>query len=213
MDFTEVKDQLNDLPRGFKRTNAPYLQLIDALTSALVRYTNAADATSRNLTFANAVGGWLDVWGLLLGIARYAMEADSHYSARISLTLTGGAGPVQAMINWIQQAWGLTVTITENFPNVGYNIFFPATATPAQINLILKGLAQIRPAGVPFTGQVADIGTYLDTVNFYDAANVTGQYFGGGFTAVTITFGAGTNNQPPLLPQLVLEDPTLNPGR
>lgn len=213
MDQAKVLAAINDLPSTFKRdADTTYLQFIDALTAALFRMTNAADGITSQLTIGNASGGWLDLWGMLFGLPRRANEADSTYFARITITLTGGAGPVQCMLNWVFTAWGLVIAITENLPSVGYVITFPATVSTVQIGQIIQGLAQIRPAGVPFTVVISNIGTYLDTVNYLNAGNVTGAYLGGGTTPVNLTLASANNNSPPLLPQLFLTDPTLNPS-
>lgn len=212
MDFVAVQNAINNLPQTFKRNDTTYQQLVDSLSAALSQMTVAADGTTSQLTFQNASGGWLDVWGNLLGIPRQLNEADVTYFTRISVTITGGAGPVQVMLDWIAVSWNITVIINENLPGLGYQIIFPPTLSNAQINLLLTGLAQVRPAGVPFTAAVTNIGTYLDTVDYFDATQVTGVYMGGGTTPVTLTIPSTSNNSPPLMPELYLTDPTLNPG-
>lgn len=213
MDNLQVLTQINNVPQPFKRGNTTFLQFVDSYRAAISRYTNSSDGILEQLNFASAFGGWLDLWGLLLGLTRKNNESDAAYSIRITVTLTGGAGPVEAMLNWVQVAWGVTISITEyTSPACGYTITFPGTLTSVQINQILSGLTQIRPAGVPFDVQISNIGTYLDTINFLDAGLVTGAYIGGGTTPFNPTLGAGTNNSPPLLPELLLTDPTLNPS-
>lgn len=213
MDNLQVLAQINDLPPTFKRGNDVFLEFIDALVASLSRYTNAADAINGQLVYGNAAGGWLDLWGLLFGFQRFTNESNTHYSIRILQTLTGGAGPVNAMLLWTQIVWGVTISITEYIsPLCGYTIAFPATLTAVQINQILQGMSYVRPAGVPFNVVVANIGTYLDTINFYDAGLVTGAYLGGGTTPFSPSLGPATNNSPPLVPSLYLTDPTLNPA-
>lgn len=212
MEFDEVASTLNDVPFTFKRKNQTFLQFMDALTSALARMTQAADGATSQLVFAEAAAGWLDLWGLLLGTPRLLNEADSHYYNRLIVTFRGGAGPVQVMYDWLFAAWGINVVITENLPEVGYQLLFPASVSPVQITQICIGLKQVRPAGIPFSTAIANVGTYLDTINYFNASRVTGQYLGGGSTPIYVTLPVTTNNSPPLVPQLFLTDPTLNPS-
>ena len=99
------------------------------------------------------------------------------------------------------------------YDSVGYTLTFPANLSLGLIQQIINSLARVRPAGVPF--QVAQIGagTFLDTVNYAGGApRVTGAYLSSGSEPVPVAIGAGTNNSPPLLPDLYLTDPTLNPA-
>lgn len=214
MDFVTDQAQLNDLPATFKRPDQTYLQLIDAFTALLYRFTQGSDSTAvQILNFSNAQFGWLDVWGLLLGIPRMANEADSNYLGRIAFEVTAGAGPALQIVKWISIVYHVEAIVTENFPAIGYTITFPATVTEAQAQQIVAGLSYVRPAGVPITGVfIASIGTFLETINFFNAAAVVGAYLAGGLRAVTLAMGASTNNAVPILPTLFLTDPTLNPG-
>lgn len=212
MDFVQVESVLNDLPPPFKRDDATYSNVIDAITVSLARYTTAGDAITRQLNFTTAQYGWLDLWGLLFGQPRRVNESDVTYIRRVGYTLTAGAGPPVAIANWVFAAWGLTVLIEEDFPNVGWNITFPATVTPEQAQIILNSLVQIRPAGVPFHAFLSNIGTYLDTINYLNAARVTGAYLGGLPTPLALDVADATNNSIPLFPDLLLTDPTLNPS-
>lgn len=210
MDFPAVQQQLNDLPPTFLRSNATWLQWMDALSAGLARFTIGADGVAAQGTFANARFGWLDVWGLLFGIPRMANEADSKYSTRIVFTLNTGAGTVLVMQEWIALVYNLFVAITDSATAFGYTITFPPIATSDQINAVLSALGQVRPAGVPFIAYSQNIGTYLDTVNYLNASLITGSYLGGGSSSVALTIGAATNNSTPLFPQLFLTDPVLN---
>jgi uncharacterized membrane protein len=212
MDFPAVQEQLNDLPPTFTRPNAPYLQLNDAIALALTVYCNAADGTATQLTFGNAQYGWLDVWGLLFGLPRNLNEGDAVYASRIAFQVLAGAGPPGQIENWIQVVYGITATVTENFPAVGYTISFAGAVTTAQATQILAGLAYVRPAGVPITGLFAiGSGLIMNTINFFDAAEVIGGYLTDANEAIVVPLASSTNNAVPLLPTLFLTDPTLNP--
>jgi hypothetical protein len=215
MDFANVQQQLNDLPPTFKRPGAPYTQIIDAQSAGLTRYCDAATGLSAQTQFQNAVYGWLDLWGLLFGIPRLPQESDAHYKNRIQYEVNAGAGPQNAIAQWIQVVWGVSATIQEQpLPGVGYSITFNASLTTAQIIQILISIGRIRPAGVPILNiGVVGIGTYLDTINFLEVQRVTGQYLTGGTVPVgALLPGPCTNNAQPLIPDLYLTDPTLNPG-
>lgn len=211
MQFAAIQAQLNDLPPTFKRTSLNYLQLIDSLSCALSTFAQGADGSTNQLTFGNARFGWLDVWGLVFGIPRFNNEADSIYAARIAFEVLAGAGPPKQIEQWIMVVYKLSATVTENLPNVGYSITFPAVVTNTQISQILAGLAFVRPAGVPITGVfTVSGGTILETINFFNAAEVVGAYLTGGTASQPVTIGASTNNAQPLLPALFLTDPSLN---
>lgn len=213
MDFTAVQEQLNDLPDTFKRQDQTYLQIVDAMTALLYRFTQGSDATSAQLDFGNATYGWIDVWGLLLGIPRMTNEANQFYTARIAYEVLAGGGPPLQIQKWILIVYRVAAVVTENFPNVGYTITFPSSVSPSQAQQIVAGLGYVRPAGVPITGiLVQGIGTVLETVDFLGAGAVVGAYLGGSLVPVPLSMGAATNNAVPIIPTLFLTDPTLNPS-
>ena len=212
MDFPTVQAALNDVPPTFKRSNAPFLQVVDSESAALARMTIAADTiVSMVRDISNAQYGWLDFWGLLFGIARNSMEPDATYLARIIFTLRNGAGPPLAIVEWIQTVWGVAATISESFPAVGYSLTFPPAVTLAQIQVIVQGLNRVRPAGVPFALYSSSSGPYLDTVNFLDCPRISGAYVGGGGAVrAFVTIPTATPNSTTNLPTLFMTDPTLN---
>lgn len=213
MDFTAVQRQLNDLPATFRRPGVPYTQFVDSLTSELNRDTNALDGLVSQVTaFTQAQFGWLDIWGQLFGVPRLQSEADALYSQRISYTVLAGAGPPVAIAAWIQAVWHISVTVTESFPTIGYTVTFPSTVTSAQILQIVASLSRIRPAGVPIRAVNANsFGTFLNSIDFFNAPRVEGSYLLGTTPASGFGLGAATNNSIPTLPGLMLTDPILNP--
>lgn len=231
MDFQDVQQQLTDLPRTFLRQTVPFTQWLDSLTAMLTRDTGALDRLLEQIqSIANARFGWLDTWGLLFGIVRQSNEADQFYRARIIYEVNAGGGPAVAIAKWIKAVWRVDAQITETLGQVGYNVVFQTVITVPQAIQILQSLARVRPAGVPILsifipGSVGPGGTggglFLDTINFLDLApDVTGAYLvdvgggGGGGGATPIgNFGlsAATNSAQPILPDLLLTDPTLNP--
>jgi len=213
MNYATDQAVLNDLPPTFKRPDVTYLQLVDSFTNGVNRFTNAADGVIAQASFTTAQDGWVDVFGLLFGIARNTDEATPSYMQRILFQVNAGGGPPQQIVKWIYNGWKITVQVVENLPAVGYYIIFPSSVTLAQINLILASLAYVRPAGVPLTGVFqSGAGLYLETINFLGAPDVIGAYLSGSLSSVAYTLGAGTNNAVPQLPDLLLTDPTLNPG-
>lgn len=213
MNFGEVQEQLTSLPNTFLRRLVPFTQYMDALTAGITRETAALDNMSVNVNdFQQASYGWLDVWGLLYNVARFSGEADQIYRNRIQYEVTAGGGPPVAIAKWIFAVWQVNVIILENLPNVGYQIIFPGTLTTAQIQAIMDSIVRVRPAGVPITiaAQTVD-GLYLQTINFLSAADVTGAYLSSIASQSAITLRPTTNNLTPLLPDLFLTDPTLNP--
>ena len=212
MDWAAIQNQLNDLPRTFKRQGAPYTQLIDAITAGLFFGAAGDDGTlAAAASFPSARFGWVDVWGLLFNVPRNSNEADASYMARIVYQVTAGGGPPVAIAKWIKNVFGIDATIIENLPIVGYIIQFAILLTTQQVLTIVQSLAHVRPAGVPFTVLSPDSGLYLDTINFLDGTNVTGDYLTGA-NLLNLGLSAGTNNTPPTLPTLFLTDTVLNPG-
>lgn len=222
MDFATVQAQLNDLPPTFKRPGNPFNQWIDALSAGQTRSTSALDRLLNQIqNVANAQFGWLDIWGLLVGIPRFSNEEDKVYLARIIYILNAGGGTPVGMAMWIKAVWKVDAQITETFGQVGYNIIFNTAITLAQAVAIVASMVRIRPAGVPILSisieSITTLGLFLDTINFLDLApSVTGAYLSGaggtgGGIAVPGLYPA-TNSAEPLLPDLFLTDPTLNPG-
>lgn len=212
MNFAMVQAQLNDLPNTFKRPGPPYTQLIDALSAALTRFTNGSDGVMSQTSFLSAQYGWLDIWGLIANVLRRPNEADAVYQARILNTLIAPHATPVALFVWLLFIEGVTAVISENLPNVGYTITFPPTLLAAQLQQIILNLAYVRPAGMPFVAQQQTGGTFLDTVDYTDLARATGEFLGGAATALTAPLPASTNNATPLLPSLLMTDPTLNPS-
>lgn len=213
MDYPAVQAVLDDLPTTFKRPDQLYRQLVDLMSNGLYRYTQAADGTSDQMDFFQAQYGWLDVWGQLFGDPRAVNEPDLRYIARIIFEVNAGKGTPLQIVRWIGIVFNVTAQVVENFPDVGYQIIFPATLTSAQIQTIMDGLVYVRPAGVPITGiSQASLGTYLETINFFNAEQVVGAYLSGALVPVAYTLKSSTNNALPTLPDLFLTDPTLNPN-
>lgn len=216
MELQTVQSQLTDLPRTFLRPNLTFTRWIAALTAGLSRYTESMDNTlDQVVLFDDAKFGWLDIWGLLFGVARLANESDVRYSPRIPYVVTAGGGPPVAICTWIKRVWNVETQIQETLgTGVGYTLQFLTPVTDAQAILILQSIARVRPAGVPFIVlDSAGNGIYLDTINFLDTApDVTGAYLAETGVGAAPGVGATTNNAEPLLPDLLLIDPTLNPA-
>jgi hypothetical protein len=221
MNFQQIQTILNDLPATFRRPGNPFLQYIDALVSALTRGGIAADGVAAEGTdFSQAQYGWLDTWGLLFNIARQQNQRDANYSNQIAYTVNVSGGPPVQIIRWLSVVFGITVEISENIPGVGYSLLFPPVVTTPQLVAMILSIAYVRPAGVPFTvlvesggGAGGGAGTYLTTINFLDAPRAAGAFLAGGSgTLQDLGIGPSTNNAQPLLPDLFLIDPTLNPS-
>lgn len=210
MNFAAVQAQVNDLPASFTRQGAPYTQLVDALSGALSLWTGGTDGiASQVAAFSQAQGGWLDVWGLLFLVPRNQGEGDGPYSTRIQETVLAWVGTLPAM-----QAWFLLFapggTVTENASGMGYMISLPATMAPSLVAAFLATLNRIRPVGVPFTVQQATGGLYLGTEAFLGLGRVQGSYLVSPAAQSTLDLAALTNNAQPLIPDLLLIDPTVN---
>ena len=208
MDLPATLARLNDLPNTFTRQGAPYVQIINAIGAALATFTGAADATAGQVqSFAVALDGWLDVWGLLWGVSRNQGEPNSTYATRIGRTVLAWVGTVPAIQAWLN-FYAPGGTITENVGSLGYSIDFPANMTLAQIQSFLASLGRIRPAGMPFSVQQTGFGVFLGAHAFLGI----NDYLGAGTLAVAPNLSACTPNATPLLPSLYFDAPILNPS-
>lgn len=210
MNFQAVQAVLNDLPPTFTKPTQPYTQVIDSQTSALTLYTQGADGIVSQSSFAN-VADWMDVWGVLFGVQRNTNEGNIPYAQRIVATLLAWVGTVPAIQAWID-LYAPGGSVVENDDGLGYVLNLPATLSRTALTNFLVSLGRIRPAGVPFTVQQVNTGLFLGTVNPLGGGAMPGSYLVRGATTVPADISALTNSSVPLLPDLYLTDPTLNPG-
>jgi hypothetical protein len=218
MNFQEILDQLNDLPATFRREGPPYTQLVESLAAGLYLFCQALDAVQAQLNYGTASGGWLDIWGDLAGIPRNTGEPDIEYQPRIQATVLAWRDSVVAIEAFINNVENTLATVAE-VPPIGYTIFFSTTDDLNIITKILYDLRYIRPVGVPFNIR-SQIGLFLNTVNYYGQiaptiipieGRVTGDYLAG-TTPVQLLLSASVNSAQSLIPSLLFEDPTINPG-
>jgi hypothetical protein len=213
MQYGDILIQLNTLPDTYLRPGPTFAFLQASKAAALQRFTNASDGLINNLSFSNASGVWLDVWGELFTIPRNAQESDGSYAARIPATLVSGKGTPVAIILYLLTALGYSVTITEDFVNTAWQVQFSVPVSLAVFNEIMAGLNYVRPAGVPGSALIGTAGgLYIGTVNYLGAPKVTGAYMISPHGLSELNISAFTNNTKPLLPTTFLTDPTLNPG-
>ena len=216
MNFASVQATLNDLPYTFRKTTTPYTQLVDAWSVMLALFTDGVDGTIAQTlppgtTFLDAVGGWIDVWGLAFNIARLPAESDHLYQARVLQLLSAIIGSAPAIQIWI----GLYApggSVSENLPAVGYTIRLPSAMTDLQNTQFFGGLQYVRPVGVPISFVAATTGLYLGTIDFAGLDTVQGSYLAGGAAGTASLLPAVQNNALPQIPTLFLTDPTLNPS-
>lgn len=212
MDFPAILARLNDLPNTFKRQGPPYTQQMDSIARALALFTISADATIQEAhAFSVNLDGWLDVWGLLWGVPRQQNEANSSFSTRITRTVLAWVGTLPAIQAWID-FYAPSGSVTENLPTVGYTIILPQSMTLTQIQNFLISLNRIRPVGVPFTVSQVGGGVFLGTDEFIGQGLVMGSYLSGGVVFLTLPQGPSTPNSVPLIPTVLMDDSTLNPG-
>lgn len=215
MQFSDVLAQRATLPSTFTRSGSPYNLLANSKAAALARFTGAVDGLINQIqSMSNAYGVWLDAWGKLWSIPRNTNEKDSDYLSRISAILLAGRGSPAAIELFILIAFGITVSVTEDFTACTWNLVFSAPPNNQQLANIAASLPYVRPAGVPVLSEESGKGgLYLGTVNYLGAPRTTGAYLETPQGAVdTTTQSAFTNNSTPLLPTLFLTDPFLNPS-
>ena len=214
MQWADINYQLGDLPDTYKRSGPTYEWVMNSLTAALDRYTSSSNSVVSMANFTNAQGKWLDFWGQLLGgINRINDFTDADYMALITQTILEGKGPPVAILDYVKLIYGIKASITENFPSVGWYLKFGSSFPQSQYNQLALTLANVRPAGVPFTPfYTISGGLYLGTVNYLGRDRVTGSYLGLSVTQFNFTIPNSTNNVTNSLPTLFLSDPQINPS-
>jgi len=203
MDFTDVQNQLSDLPLTFRRFGPVFAGLIQSLTAAIARTTIPEDQLAGQTNLQVAKWGWLDAIGKLYGIQRNQYETDPQYRARLFGTLTAWHGTPQAIVNFIQLALNINTSISENFSLASYQINFnspPSTQTLTQVAIAINW---VRPAGIPFLPLFSiNGGLYVNTLNYLGAKQVTGSYFSRPGASITINLAPNTDNPKPIYLQL-----------
>jgi hypothetical protein len=222
MNFSDVENQLTDLPSAFKRFGPIFAGLIVSLTAMLARSTRAIDGLPSQLYLPVNAGssiaplvnintakwGWLDAIGKLYGIPRNQYETDPQYRVRLQGTLTAAHGTPIAITNFIKLALNLNTTITENFDLVSYQINFTNPPSIQTFTQVAISINWVRPAGVPFLPffQIKG-GLYLRTLNYFGIKRVTGSYLARPQATVDINLAANTDNPKALLPTTYISDP------
>lgn len=212
MDVQLVLSQLQDLPAPFLRPGATFQWIYQALAGGEAWYTEASDGIAWQVAgLPTAEGPWLTTWGEILGVGRLPGESDGAYSARVQETLLAPVGTPLAIQTYSRFILNSTlVTVSENFPAVGYTISIPVGYPSVVLSNWISGLARIRPAGVPFqiTEHVGPL--MLGTYSYLGASGFAAAYLGQGNQALPLNLGASTNNLQNLLPDLLMVDPNLN---
>ena len=207
-----LTNYLQRLPSTFLRDDTTFRQWQGSLATGLGRFTQASDAVSGQMSFPNAQGKWLDVWGLLFGLPRHDGEGDSDYRTRVAASLVTGNGPPLAIQNYMRLARNLNAPVDEAFPAVGWSMTLPGSVTPKALSSIAQDLDRVRPAGVPYDFKILRGGLFLSTVNYFGRASLTGAYLVTPVKTIQPPIGPSTNNAKPLLPTTFLTDPILNAG-
>jgi hypothetical protein len=207
-----VLAQLLDLPPTFRRPGDIFQQIYNSLAAGEASYGLASDGSASALALPDSLGPWLALWGQVFGLPRLAQEGDIAYAVRLQNTLTSPVATPEAVQGWSRFFLDSnTVVVTEALPGtVGYVIEIPAgIGTQTLTNWILS-LARIRPAGVPFQVAIQTNPLMLGTYSYIGAGGFAGAYLGYGTSAISLSIPAETGNAVPLVPEILLLDPTLN---
>jgi hypothetical protein len=211
MDSTTVLARLNQLPASFRRLGPNYTALQNSLQAFLYRYTDSMDGLSNEEFIDSATDKWLDVFGLMFGIPRFAGESSSAYLARIQFTLVAWRGTPAAIVSYLQLITGLDVTVTENTtPEDSWTAAISGSVTSVLVNRINNSIGFVRPAGVPFNYAVSTGGLYLSTINYMGRSRLTGSYIVSATKTLAPSIPSSTNNSLPLLPTDFLTDSSIN---
>jgi hypothetical protein len=215
MNFNAVESILESLPSSFKRLGPNYDNWQNTQSAVLARMTGAIDSLMAQYSFTGATGNWLNAWGDILGVLRRS-ETDAIYHLCITGTMLAWRGTVPGIEKYINEARQIPCTVTEAFPNVGWNLVVQPgyTLSASQISQLPVWLSFVRPAGVPYAVQAYNgSGGVLSTGNFISNTRFPGSWLrltGGNPSGLVIP--ASTNNSVSTLPTTFFTDPTLNPS-
>lgn len=203
------------LPPTYKRIGPNFDIWQSSQLSVLSRFTEAFSSLTAQYSYTGANGGWLSAWGEIFGILR-STEYDALFKAAITGTLLAWRGTPAGIAQYINQIRNIPATVTENFPNVGWQLVINPTytLTSAQVALLPTWLAFVRPAGVPYNVFVNNgSGVYLSTGNFLSATRFPGSWLRiSGASPFGLSIPQTTNNTVCELPTTLLTDPLLNPS-
>ena len=212
MDPSLVLAQLLDLPSAFQRPGTVFTQIYNSLAAGEAGYSLASDGIGSQLDMPGALGPWLSTWGLIFGIPRLPQESDLAYSVRVQNSLRSPVATPAAIQAWSRYFLNsAAVSVVENLPaGPGYSIQIPAGLAAQTTTNWLISLTRIRPAGIPFNVQVQTSPLMLGTYSYIGSNGFAGAYLGFGTTVETLGISAETNNAEPLVPEVLLLDPSLN---
>jgi len=212
MNFSDVTKILQSLPTTYQRSGNDFQAWQNSLAGGITRFTESIDNTSAQMQFFEASGNWLNLWGKLLGVIRNPSESDTAYRARIVGTMLAWRGTPNGIVSYLALAMGLTATVAEAFPAVGWTLnLAPGTSlTPAQKTQLASNLAFVRPAGVPYSVRTVTNGLFLGTGNFLNTTHFPGSWLQPYTTLSSFTVPSNTNNTLPTIATTWLSDPTIN---
>ena len=211
MNLQAVQAQIGDLPATF-RSSGWSTQMMSAVAAAMALFTGGDDATMAQVSkFSVAQDNWIDLWGLLFNVPRNNSEGSIPYALRVQRTVTAWVGTLPAIQQWLNW-FAPGGTVAESVSGFGYVLTLPQYMTSAQITAFLVSLGSIRPAGVPFTVQQQGVGLFAGTEGFLGDGQALGSYLAGIASPYVLGLGAYTPNSPPLIPTILLTDPSLNPS-
>lgn len=202
MNLEELLNFFNNLPPSVLKTNGnPNISnLIGSIVLTLSSYTGGWEQWMENMSsLSPQAGNFLDSMGAYFGIDRQSNETDGNYAAKITLALYNTFGSPQAILNMLQEVYGVSATVT-NLPTVGYSLSLQSY--PAQyINIIVGALKYARPAGVPFYlysatgGPTVGSSLYLGAnLNVLTTSYGSNMFLGGGQIPITYTILGNTNS-------------------
>ncbi len=213
MNWQDVVNTLGTLPTTYSRYGPNYSAWQNSQISVLERFTTSFDDTVAQTSFVDAVGGWLNAWGEILGILR-GSEYDQLYRECITFGLTAARGTPVGIERYINLARQIPCSVIENFPAVGWQLALEAgfNLSPSQEVSLPGWLALVRPAGVPYTVIGYNATGVLSTGNFLSATRFPGSWLRNAQSTVPVKIPSTTNNNICLLPTTLFTDPLINPS-
>ena len=214
MNWSAVQSILASLPSGYTRSGSTFADWQNSLTAGVSRLTTGIDTVNSQTTFATAQGNWLTLWGTLLGVSRTPPESDTAYSMRITETVVSGRGTPVGIESYLLEALGITSTVVENFPTVGYAVSLQpgTTLTSFQKAAFAGNLNAVRPAGVPYNVTQLNGGLFLGTGNYLGGTGFQGSWLQPLSVASGFSTAPSTNSVVSSLPTTWITDITVNPS-
>lgn len=212
MNYAQVAQIIQSLPGTFQRTGTTFNAVESSIIQPCFAYTSSTDQLAQSMIVDNAQWTTLDTIGTIWGILRLPFEGDVQYRNRLMSIFQSMAGIPYGIQQFILDVFNLSTKVQNQSlgsNGAGYSITFSSSLGVNQQDTVSQQLQWIRPAGVPFQMYGVGSGFFLGTINYVNAASVTGAYLTTGTALLPFSALASTNSPLNQLPTTFLTNPLL----